>query len=153
MGEARGEAWVLAQGGLLVGYLLAPRLGGRWPWPLRLVGLALGLPLLATGLTFLGFGLVALRGSLTPFPRPRPGAPLVTSGIYGCVRHPIYGGIVMAAVGAALALGSLSRLLLALVLLGFFGAKSEVEERWLLAQHPEYAAYRARVRRMLPGLW
>ena len=30
--------------------------------------------------------------------------------------------------------------------------KAMFEERWMLLEHPEYAAYRARTKRFLPGL-
>ena len=31
--------------------------------------------------------------------------------------------------------------------------KATLEEQWMLAQHPDYAAYRTRTRRFLPGLF
>jgi protein-S-isoprenylcysteine O-methyltransferase Ste14 len=31
--------------------------------------------------------------------------------------------------------------------------KATVEERWMLAAHPGYAAYRERTRRFLPGIF
>lgn len=141
-----------AQAVLFAGYLLAPRLGG-WNWPLRLLGWVVGLPLLITGLVFAGYGLAGLGPALSPFPRPKSGGALVTGGIYGCVRHPIYGGVVMAALGFALLSGSLGRMLMALALLGFFAGKSGKEEEWLVEQYPDYPSYQATVRRMLPGIW
>jgi len=40
-----------------------------------------------------------------------------------------------------------------LVALGFFDLKSRREERWLEERYPGYAAYRARTRRLIPGLY
>lgn len=148
----RGEGWVVAQGALLLAYLVVPSLG-VWPWPVRLLASLVGVPLLVVGAVFVGYGLTGLGRSLSPFPKPKEDGNLVTDGIYGCVRHPIYGGLVMAAVGFALITGSIGRLLLAALLLGFFAAKSDVEERWLRERYPDYADYQARVRRMLPGIW
>ena len=37
--------------------------------------------------------------NLTPFPEPLPGARLVESGAYRLVRHPIYGGLILGALG------------------------------------------------------
>jgi protein-S-isoprenylcysteine O-methyltransferase Ste14 len=39
------------------------------------------------------------------------------------------------------------------VLLGFLDLKSRREERWLEERFPEYLAYRAATRRMVPGLY
>ncbi|MCS6802053.1 MAG: isoprenylcysteine carboxylmethyltransferase family protein [Chloroflexota bacterium] len=150
--KGRGEGWVAAQALLFLVYLVAPPLF-QWPWPLRLLGAVVGIPLLLIGAIFAGFGVTTLGRALSPFPKPKDDGVLITEGIYGCVRHPIYGGLTMAAVGFALLTGSLGRLAAALLLFAFFAAKSEVEERWLRARYPAYAAYRARVRRMLPGLW
>ncbi|GIW06728.1 MAG: hypothetical protein KatS3mg060_1533 [Dehalococcoidia bacterium] len=150
--SGRGEAWVVAQGLLFLAYLLAPRLG-TWGWPLRVIGALIGAPLLLTGLIFVGYGIRGLGKALSPFPVPNQDGALVTEGIYGCVRHPIYGGIVMASLGFALITGSLGRLLLSFALLGFFAAKSDVEEAWLVERYPDYPSYQARVRRMLPGIW
>jgi protein-S-isoprenylcysteine O-methyltransferase Ste14 len=117
------------------------------------LGWAVGLPVLTVGLIFVGYGVAALGKSLSPFPRPTTEGTLVTEGIYGCVRHPIYGGLSMAALGFALLSGSLGRVLMALALFGFFAAKSGVEEAWLVERYPDYPSYQARVRRMLPGIW
>ena len=42
---------------------------------------------------------------------------------------------------------------LAVVLLGFFDLKSRREERWLEERFPEYPAYRAQTRRLVPWLY
>jgi protein-S-isoprenylcysteine O-methyltransferase Ste14 len=138
---------------LLAAYLFAPPIGGRWPLPLRILGWIAGPALVATGVTFFTYGVVQLGSALSPFPKPNARGTLRTGGIYGCVRHPIYGGLVMAAAGLGLTLGSTSRLALAPALLAFFGAKSAVEEQWLVERYPDYPSYQARVRRILPGLW
>jgi protein-S-isoprenylcysteine O-methyltransferase Ste14 len=72
------------------------------------------------------------------------GAPLRTDGLYGVVRHPIYLGLLLMAAGFSLATtpwGLLVTALLAVVL----DLKRRVEERWLDATYPQYAAYRAAV--------
>jgi protein-S-isoprenylcysteine O-methyltransferase Ste14 len=43
--------------------------------------------------------------------------------------------------------------LIVLALLLVLNAKAALEERLLLARWPEYAAYRARTWRFVPGLW
>ncbi len=98
-------------------------------------------------------GLYDLRAALTALPHPRDGAELVGTGSYGLVRHPIYGGIVLAATGWALFMAAPAALLGAALLLAFFRLKSSREEAWLRERYPEYAAYAARTRRMLPYLY
>ncbi len=75
------------------------------------------------------------------------------TGAYRLARHPIYGGLIIAAAGWGLLMASPVALLLAAVLLGFFDLKSRREELWLADGYPGYAAYRARTRRLLPGLY
>jgi protein-S-isoprenylcysteine O-methyltransferase Ste14 len=73
---------------------------------------------------------------------------LVTSGPYRLVRHPIYSGLLIAAVGSAVALNWqwLIAVLLAAV---YFVYSATVEERYLTEQFPEaYPAYK-RVTKML----
>jgi protein-S-isoprenylcysteine O-methyltransferase Ste14 len=94
-----------------------------------------------------------LRENLTPFPRPLPGAQLVESGAYRLVRHPIYGGLILGALGWGLATASPLALGGALVLLAFFDLKSRREEIWLAEQFADYGSYRARTHRLLPWLY
>ncbi len=104
-------------------------------------------------------GMLALRGawdlrpSLSPFPRPIDGAPLVESGVYRLVRHPIYSGLVLAGLGWGVLSGSILALLAAGLLFVLFAAKSRREETWLREAHPGYAAYAARTKRLVPWLY
>ena len=115
--------------------------------------MATGAVLIAMGGLLAARGVLDLRENLTPYPRPLPGAQLVESGAYGLVRHPIYGGLILVALGWGLATASLLALGGALVLLVFFDLKSRREEVWLSDQFSEYPAYRARTRRLLPWLY
>ena len=116
----------------------------------RLAVGAVGAIIVASG------GWLALRGvldldtALTPLPHPRDGASLVDTGAYRWVRHPIYGGIIIAAAGYGLLTASPLALGGAVLLLGFFRLKSGREEAWLRDRYPAYAAYAARTRRLVP---
>ncbi len=90
--------------------------------------------------------------ALTPLPYPRDGAGLVETGVYARVRHPIYGGLVLAAFGWGLLAASPVAIALAAVLLGFFELKSRREEVWLAERFPGYPAYRERTRRLIPWI-
>lgn len=149
----RGEWWLLAQLTLIAMLLLpawpAPAaLGLIWPVGLRIAGFA---ALAAAGVLAL-VAFLSLGASLTPLPDPKPGAALVTSGIYGWARHPLYQAILLGALGTAVAQGSLLHVGLLLALTAVLGGKARREERQLLAQHPDYAAYRRSTAAIVPAL-
>ena len=147
----RGEGWVLIQGVLLVFVGAAGwSLGPDWSGPLRLAGTAVGIVLVIGGIVLTFRGVVDLDGALTPLPRPRDGAELVVTGAYALVRHPIYGGLILAAFGWAMVQGSIVAVALALVLAAFLRVKSAREEAWLEQRFPAYAAYRVRTPRLIP---
>ena len=149
----RGGAWVFAQFPLTALALFVARVGPTIPsfvlGPARWLGLGL---FVTGGLLFLA-GAVGLGSDLTPFPRPRPDAHLVQSGAYRLARHPIYGGGVIAILGWALLNGGWLGLVAAAGMAVFFNSKAGVEERWMMGQFPEYAAYRRRVRKLIPFIY
>ena len=120
--------------------------GVYWPSSLESFLVVLGLVLAALGLVVLVLGAVALGRSLTPFPRPHPRSAFRQGGIYRHVRHPIYGGVIVLALGCSLAESPLA-LVPTLVLALLFDLKARREEAWLLERYPGYGAYRARTRR------
>jgi len=99
----RGEAWVAAQGLLIVLAIAAPRWERPWPPALRRAGLSAGVPIALTGAALLVAGSQRLGHNLTAMPKPKEGSELVEGGVYGIVRHPIYGGILLILSGGALA--------------------------------------------------
>jgi protein-S-isoprenylcysteine O-methyltransferase Ste14 len=108
----------------------------------------LGAPLIAAGLALTVWGVRSLGRSLTPGTEPLPGAPLVTSGAYALVRHPIYAGIVIGLAGYTLAWSNWTLALLAgLLALVYFNGKAKEEERWLVRRYPMYEAYMRQVPR------
>ena len=88
----------------------------------------------------------ALGRNLTPYPQPRTGATLTSTGIYGHVRHPIYTGVILALAGASVLAGSIVAGIVALGFFAFFTAKSSVEERALAINVTGYEEYRQSVR-------
>lgn len=149
----RGEGWFLIQLVLFAVIAAAGTLGPAWAGGLRAAGLVAGLALIAAG------GLLSLRGTfdlrenLTVFPRPLPGARLVDCGAYALARHPIYGGLIVAAIGWGLATASPPALVGALALGAFFDLKSRREEEWLAEQFEGYDSYRSRKRRLVPWIY
>ena len=149
----RGEGWFVLQLLIFAAIALSGALGPAWSGPGRVAGVAAGAVLIAAGLVLSTRGVLDLRENLTPFPRPLPGARLVESGAYRLARHPIYGGLIMGALGWGLLTASPLTLIGALVLTGFFDLKSRREEVWLSEQFSGYSAYRARTRRLLPWVY
>jgi protein-S-isoprenylcysteine O-methyltransferase Ste14 len=152
----RGEGWVAAQFVLFV-FIAVAGLGdvtGRPPgggW--GAFATAAGLAAIVVGGLVAVRGLWDLRAGLSPFPRPLAGAPLVDSGAYRLIRHPIYSGLVLGALGwgivtaSGLAIGAAGLLFL------LFAGKSRREEAWLTEIHPGYRAYQARTKRLIPWLY
>lgn len=84
----RGEGWVILQLVLVFIILVAPRIGGSINFPIWLRALG-ALIIIVAGVVVI-MGALALGRNLTPFPKPIPGGQLVTNGIYGIVRHPLW---------------------------------------------------------------
>jgi protein-S-isoprenylcysteine O-methyltransferase Ste14 len=115
---------------------------------------------------WLGVGLFAAGGALRPWPvfllgrrfsglvAIQPGHTLVTDGVYGVIRHPSYLGLLVNALGWALAFRSGVGVLLTAVLIPPLLARIRAEETLLRAQFGgEYEAYCARTSRLIPGLY
>ena len=84
----------------------------------------------------------------------QPGHTLVTGGIYGVIRHPSYLGMLVNALGWALAFRSSVGVLLAALTILPLLARIEAEERLLHSEFgAEYDAFRARTSRLIPGVY
>ena len=148
----RGQGWVVLQ---LILIALIAMAGAPRSVVTGLAGTALvvlGSALMVTGGVMAFLGMQALGSSFTPNPRPLEAGQLVESGIYGRVRHPIYGGVVLGALGWGVLNGSLLAVVLTGLLLLVFTLKSIREEGWLADQYPGYRDYASRTRRFFPGL-
>jgi protein-S-isoprenylcysteine O-methyltransferase Ste14 len=79
---------------------------------------------------------------------------VISTGLYGIVRHPMYAGTLPLIVAIPLALGSYRALLLVIPLLPILAWRLLDEERVLRRDLPGYADYCRRVRyRLIPGVW
>jgi protein-S-isoprenylcysteine O-methyltransferase Ste14 len=82
------------------------------------------------------------------------GQPVVSTGPYAIVRHPMYSSALVMFGLTPLALGSYWGLLLVVPLAAILAWRLIDEERFLLRELPGYADYCDKVRtRLLPGLW
>jgi protein-S-isoprenylcysteine O-methyltransferase Ste14 len=79
---------------------------------------------------------------------------VVTTGVYGFVRHPMYLGAALMFVGAPLLLGSASALALGVAMTVLLALRIGMEERVLMGELEGYAEYRKTVRyRLIPFVW
>jgi protein-S-isoprenylcysteine O-methyltransferase Ste14 len=80
--------------------------------------------------------------------------PLVSTGPYAVVRHPMYAGALVMMAGVPIALGSWWGLVPAAAMVAVIVARLLDEEELLAARLPGYAEYRLRVtHRLVPRVW
>ena len=149
----RGEGWVALQIVLVAAMVAAGTKGRKWPSASRGVRLATaGLSGLG-GLYLFGDGVARLGRQITPFPKPVEEGSVKSTGAYGLVRHPMYGGVLLMTLAWSLASSPLA-LAPWTVAAGFLDAKRRREEAWLVEEYPEYEEYRTSVRHsLIPFVW
>ncbi len=96
---------------------------------------------------------LSLGRNLTPLPKPKTDAQLVTSGAFAWMRHPIYSALLLLSFGASLERGHGIALGLCVCLAVLLELKSRREEAWLLEQFAAYAEYRDRVKKFIPMIY
>lgn len=148
--RAIGMALVGVQFVLLAAIVLLPWTTPFWERaPLALV---IGGALALAGAVIAVLGVVGLGRSLTANPVPLESSELVTSGLYGPVRHPIYSGLLLAALGVMLAAATWWHVAAWAALVVLLMVKARWEERMLLERYDGYAEYARRTGRFIPGI-
>lgn len=121
-------------------------------WPVDgFIGLA-GWTLVGLGVVALGVSFVNLGSALTAHPIPLEKASLKTTGLYAVVRHPIYLGLLVLALGLVVLAASPWHIAFFVALSVVLHVKAGFEERLLREVYPEYEAYARRVGRLIPRL-
>jgi protein-S-isoprenylcysteine O-methyltransferase Ste14 len=155
--NSRGEYLVLLQGALLAGFVILPvyQLPGLKMQSTQLLALNWFLAYLLglSGLIFIIKGLIDLGKNLTPLPYPIENGELVQTGIYRIVRHPLYSGLILAALGWTIFQLSISHLIASAILIIFFDIKANREETWLTEKYPAYSEYSQQVKKLIPGIY
>jgi protein-S-isoprenylcysteine O-methyltransferase Ste14 len=148
---AIGALGLGAVGWALAYIAVGPESLDAWPTPLPLRTLAL----VALGLS-LGLLCVAQRQmgrSWRVGIDPEAATDLVTSGLYGVVRHPIYCALALAVAGLALLTPASWTVMGATQALVLIAIQARLEEEHLARVHgAAYRAYASRVGRFIPGL-
>lgn len=147
---------MVAQFGLLVAFVLLPVYrppGLHLPFYALYAALSVTLVVEFGAVFLLARGITELGQSLTPLPYPRDDGELVQTGVYRVIRHPLYGGLILAALGWTILQVSLSHLAGTIALFLFFDAKASREENWLVEKYPDYAEYRQQVKKLIPWMY
>jgi protein-S-isoprenylcysteine O-methyltransferase Ste14 len=152
----RGEWYVVVQFALFLLVSFGPRTWQglpEWRYPFDRIGTLTGGCLLILGGLLTVAGFYSQGKNLRVLPRPRENARLVETGAYRLVRHPIYGGLVFAALGWGLSVHGWLTIGYAILLCIILDLKARREERWLREKFPEYAAYQKKVARFIPFIY
>jgi protein-S-isoprenylcysteine O-methyltransferase Ste14 len=158
-GQSRADELIVY--GLLfgfVGWIVVPPLDARrFGWTPRLpTWVEAGGAVLLLGAAFFLFRSFSDNPFLSPLVRIQAERrqQVVSTGVYGLVRHPMYLGASLMFVGGPLLLGSAWGLLLGLGLVLLLMVRIGGEEKLLARELEGYEAYRRKVRyRLVPRVW
>jgi protein-S-isoprenylcysteine O-methyltransferase Ste14 len=155
--EDRGNRWVIAAFGvigLLAAYLPAYT-DRKTFWTIDGDAIRwVGVVLFATGGALRLWPVFVLGRRFSGLVAIQPGHTLVTTGVYGVIRHPSYLGLLLNSLGWALAFRSGVGLLLMTLLIPPLLARINAEEKLLHTQFGgEYDVYCGRTSRLIPGLY
>ena len=145
--KTKGNIFVFAQFALLAALLIIPSPQGTITS--TYVG---GVLFIAPGLIILYFAVKHLGKSLTTNPVPKANAQLVETGMYKYVRHPIYTGLLLAALGAVVQSMDMNKAYIWAALLIVLNFKAAWEEKLLQATYSNYTDYMKRTGRFIPKL-
>ena len=155
--EARSNRWVLPAFGVIglvnaylpaytdrVGFWIIDGDTIRW----------LGVALFAAGGALRIWPVFVLGNRFSGLVAIQPGHALLTSGVYGVIRHPSYLGLLINSLGWSLAFRSGVGLILTALLIPPLLARINTEENLLGAQFGhEYSAYCSWTWRLIPGIY
>jgi protein-S-isoprenylcysteine O-methyltransferase Ste14 len=116
---------------------------------------AAGLLVVWSGLAIRVWAIAALGRAFRTTVEVDPGQAVVATGPYRWIRHPSYAGLILIVTGVGLAAGHWLALVVCAVLpLPALLWRIRVEEAELTAVLGDrYRAYRARTKRLIPGVW
>ena len=150
----RGAWYVLIQG-ILIGLILIGPQG--YPLinsePLSTILQSCGIAIGLLAFLVMGIAVINLGKNLTPLPCPKDDAVLIQAGLYRYVRHPIYFGVLLAALAWLLIFPGVYVLAYAIALFVLFDIKAKREEVWLVERFPTYKDYQRRVKKLIPGCY
>ncbi len=156
-GAEKDESQRMIRGFLSLALILlfvVPGIDHRMDWsdvPATAVGIADAVVALGFAVVFLTFRANSHAGATVDV---TPGQPVVSSGPYALVRHPMYLGAALILLATPFALGSEWAIPWALAAVACLAWRLVEEERYLSQHLPGYDAYRQQTRfRLIPYVW
>ncbi len=152
----RGEWYVVVQFCLFALVAFGPgTLWGwpSWPFPSGRASALVGMVLLAGGGILAACGAAKLGSKICAVPYPPEQAVLHKTGAFCIVRHPMYCGAILAAVGWAILSRGWLTFGYSFLLVLLFDLKSRREETWLAAKFAEYPEYQRQVHKLIPFVY
>ncbi|MBU3611444.1 isoprenylcysteine carboxylmethyltransferase family protein [Polynucleobacter sp. MG-27-Goln-C1] len=148
-------AWYVVVQGILIGLILFGPQG--FPLitsePLTTILQSCGIAIGLLACLIMAIAVINLGKNLTPLPCPKDDAVLIQIGSYQYVRHPIYFGVLLAALAWLLIFPGLYILAYSICLFVLFDIKARREEMWLVERFPNYRDYQTRVKKLIPGIY
>ena len=134
--------------------LVLPGLDHRWHWS-RVPAWLVFAANTGVAVSFFAFFMVLKENSYAASTiRVEANQPVISTGLYGIVRHPLYSGALLLLVCTPLALGSYWGLLVTLAAVPVLAWRLLDEERFLRRNLPGYSDYCRVTRfRLIPGIW
>lgn len=125
----------------------------RRPWSLS-VPVLVGFALIVMGFVILLVAHLTIGRFHTPTVAIRKDHRLITHGIYRVIRHPIYLGVLVIAVGIPVYSSSLPGLVMMVVLIPIFLNRIRMEEHLLIEEFGDaYRRYRETTRKLIPFIY
>ncbi len=87
-----------------------------------------------------------LGKSLSPMPRPKENCKLITNGLYGLFRHPMYYSLIVISFSFFLKSLTIYNLILSILLTFVISNKIKIEEKYLTKKFHNYTLYKHEVK-------
>ncbi|MBU3601865.1 isoprenylcysteine carboxylmethyltransferase family protein [Polynucleobacter sp. AM-25C3] len=148
-------AWYVVVQAVLIGLILFGPQGSSLvsEGPLKTILQSCGIAIGLLACLVMVIAVINLGKNLTPLPCPKDDAELVQTGLYRFVRHPIYFGVLLAALAWLFVFPGIYVLAYVIGLFFLFDFKARREEIWLVERFPAYRDYQGRVNKLIPCIY